>query len=141
MKQKWKPTQYVEISIHEIFAFQDKLDAVKDDPEKVWQIVDDFFGEVENQLELSPKFLKELQNISKKDFVSLRVDNINELFEKDEDNFEHNYATAQDYVNYILYQRENDKLKVDPDLEYTTFRDKSNKRFKEDIPFSPRLNF
>lgn len=141
MKQKWKPTQYVEISIHEIFAFQDKLDAVKDDPEKVWQIVDDFFGEVENQLELSPKFLKELQNISKKDFVSLRVDNINELFEEDEDNFEHNYATAQDYVNYILYQRENDKLKVDPDLEYTTFRDKSNKRFKEDIPFSPRLNF
>lgn len=141
MKQKWKPTQYVEISIHEIFAFQDKLDAVKDDPEKVWQIVDDFFGEVENQLELSPKFLKELQNISKKDFVSLRVDNINELFEEDEDNFEHNYATAQDYVNYILYQRENDKLKVDPDLEHTTFRDKSNKRFKEDIPFSPRLNF
>ena len=141
MKQKWKPTQYVEISIHEIFAFQDKLDAVKDDPEKVWQIVDDFFGEVENQLELSPKFLKELQNISKKDFVSLRVDNINELFEEDEDNFEHNYATAQDYVNYILYQRENDKLKVDPDLEYNTFRDKSNKRFKEDIPFSPRLNF
>ena len=141
MKQKWKPTQYVEISIHEIFAFQDKLDAVKDDPEKVWQIVDDFFGEVEKQLELSPKFLKELQNISKKDFVSLRVDNINELFEEDEDNFEHNYATAQDYVNYILYQQENDKLKVDPDLEYNTFRDKSNKRFKEDIPFSPRLNF
>lgn len=141
MKQKWKPTQYVEISIHEIFAFQDKLDAVKDDPEKVWQIIDDFFWEVENQLELSPKFLKELQNISKKDFASLRVDNINELFEEDEDNFEHNYATAQDYVNYILYQRENDKLKVDSDLECTTFKDKSNKRFKEDIPFSPRLNF
>lgn len=141
MKQKWKPTQYVEISIHEIFAFQDKLDAVKDNPEKVWEVVDEFFWEAENQLELSPKFLKELQNIDEKDFVPLRIDNIDELFEEDGDEFEHNYATAQDYVNYILYQRENDKPKVDPDLKYVAFKDKPNKRFKEDIPFSPRLNF
>ena len=141
MKQKWKPTQYVEISIHEIFAFQDKLDAVKDNPKKVWEVVDEFFWEAENQLELSPKFLKELQNISEEDFVPLRVDNINELFEEDEDEFEHNYATAQDYVNYILYQREIDKSKANPDLEYIAFKDKTNKRFKEDIPFSPRLNF
>ena len=42
----------------EIFAFQDKLDAVRDEPEKVWQVVDAFFDEAENQLELSPKFLR-----------------------------------------------------------------------------------
>lgn len=47
----------------EIFAFQDKLDAVRDEPEKVWQVVDAFFDEAENQLELSPKFLRELQKI------------------------------------------------------------------------------
>ena len=58
MKQKWKPTQFVEISMYEIFCFQDKLDAVKDDPKKVWDIVDSFFMEVENQLEMSPGFLK-----------------------------------------------------------------------------------
>lgn len=141
MKQKWKPTQYVEISIHEIFAFQDKLDAVKDEPEKVWQVVDDFFWEAENQLELSPNFLKELQNIEEKDFVPLKINNIDELFEKDEDDFEHNYATAKDYVNYVLYKRIASKPEVDPDLESITFKNKPNKRFKEDIPFSPRLNF
>lgn len=123
MKQKWKPTQYIEISIDEIFAFQDKLDAVKDDPEKVWEVVDSFFWEVEGQLELSPNFLKELQEIDEGDFVPLRVDNIDELFDDDCD-YESNYATAKDYVNYILYQRK-----------------KEDDRFRKDIPFSPRLNF
>ena len=123
MKQKWKPTQYIEISIDEIFAFQDKLDAVKDDPEKVWDVVDSFFWEAEQQLELSPSFLKELAELEEGDFVPLRVENIDELFE-DDDEYEQNYATAKDYVNYVLYQRE-----------------KKKERFMKDIPFSPRLNF
>jgi hypothetical protein len=73
MKQKWKPMQFVEISMHEIFAFQDKLDAVQDNPEKVWQVVDDFFWEVENQLELDPNFIKELHELDlESDFVELK---------------------------------------------------------------------
>lgn len=121
MEQKWKPMQFVEISMHEIFCFQDKLDAVKDDPEKVWDVVDDFFMEVENQLELSPDFIKSLQDVDlKDDFVPVSFD---ELFS--DDDFDANYATAQDYVNYVLY----------------TQKHKNNNRYKEDVPFTPRHIF
>lgn len=109
MKQKWKPIQFVELSMHEIFCFQDKLDAVKDNPQDVWDVVDDFFMEIENQLELSPGFIKELQELDlEEDFTSFKIKDFNDLFE-DEDDFENNYATAQDYVNYVLYIRNKNK--------------------------------
>lgn len=134
MKQKWKPTQYVEISIHEIFAFQDRLDAVRDDPEKVWDVVDDFFMECENQLELSPNFLKELQEIDDSDSVPISLGKIDELLE-DED-CESNCITAQDYVNYILYvKNQSDEI----DIRLEDF--KRVKKFREDIPFVPRHDF
>ena len=78
MKQKWKPMQFVEISMHEIFAFQDRLDAVKDDPEKVWEIVDDFFADCENQLEINPGLLRELQNMDLDSYVEVK--DIDDLF-------------------------------------------------------------
>ena len=134
MKQKWKPTQYVEISIHEIFAFQDRLDAVRDDPEKVWDVVDDFFMECENQLELSPNFLKELQEVDDSDSVPISLGKIDELLE-DED-YESNCITAQDYVNYILYiKNQSDEI----DIRLEDF--KRVKKFREDIPFVPRHDF
>ena len=134
MKQKWKSTQYVEISMHEIFAFQDRLDAVRDNPEKVWDVVDDFFMECENQLELSPNFLKELQEIDDSDSVPISLGKIDELFE-DED-YESNCITAQDYVNYILYVK-NQSDEIDTRLEDF----KRAKKFREDIPFVPRHDF
>ena len=134
MKQKWKPTQYVEISIHEIFAFQDRLDAVRDDPEKVWDVVDDFFMECENQLELSPNFLKELQEIDDSDSAPISLAKIDELFE-DED-YKSNCITAQDYVNYILYvKNQSDEI----DIRLEDF--KRVKKVREDIPFVPRHDF
>lgn len=134
MKQKWKSTQYVEIPMHEIFAFQDKLDAVRDDPEKVWDVVDDFFMECENQLELSPNFLKELQEIDNSDSIPISLGKIDELFE-DED-YESNYITAQDYVNYVLYvKNQSDEI----DIKLEDF--KRVKKFREDIPFVPRHDF
>ena len=134
IKQKWKPTQYVEIPMHEIFAFQDKLDAVRDDPEKVWDVVDDFFMECENQLELSPNFLKELQEVDDSDSVPISLGKIDELFE-DED-YESNCITAQDYVNYILYiKNQSDEM----DIRIEDF--KRVKKFREDIPFVPRHDF
>ena len=134
MKQKWKSTQYVEISMHEIFAFQDRLNAVRDDPEKVWDVVDDFFMECENQLELSPNFLKELQEIDDSDSVPISLGEIDELFE-DED-YEFNCITAQDYVNYILYvKNQSDEI----DIRLEDF--KRVKKFREDIPFVPRHDF
>lgn len=134
MKQKWKSTQYVEIPMHEIFAFQDRLNAVRDDPEKVWDVVDDFFMECENQLELSPNFLKELQEIDDSDSVPISLGEIDELFE-DED-YESNCITAQDYVNYILYvKNQSDEI----DIRLEDF--KRVKKFREDIPFVPRHDF
>ena len=140
MKQKWKPIQYVEISIHEIFAFQDKLDAVKDNPEKVWEVVDDFFWKAENQLELSPGFLK--MGLTKDDFVPLKIDNIDELFD-DDDDYESNYATAQDYVNYILYTRnkKNNQLNNNIYQKNTSSESEPIKDPKNDIPFTPRHDF
>ena len=134
MKQKWKPMQFVEISMHEIFAFQDKLDAVKDDPEKVWDVVDNFFMECENQLELSPHFLKELQEIDENDFVPISLEKIDELF--DDEDYEANYVTAQDYVNYVLYVKSQSN-KSDMKLQNS----KQVKKFREDIPFVPRHDF
>ena len=129
MKQKWKPIQFVEISMHEIFAFQDKLDAVKDNPEKVWDVVDDFFMECEGQLEVSPQLLKELSELTEDDFVPISVEKIDDLF--DDEDFEANLITARDYVNYILYCQEKQQDKEKTDFE----------KFQEDIPFSPRLHF
>ena len=63
MKQKWKKVQAVEITIDEIFCLQDKLDDVRDDPIKVWEVFDDFLATCESQLELSPTFLKELHEV------------------------------------------------------------------------------
>lgn len=142
MKQKWKPMQFVEISMHEIFCFQDKLDAVKDNPEKVWEVVDDFFVEIENQLELSPKFIKELQEFDlEKDFVPISTDEIGKLF--DDEDFDSNYVTAVDYVNYVLYLRDKEekKLSKEPHKMKTSLRPKPTKNPKEDIPFYPRHDF
>lgn len=104
MKQKWKPTQYVEISIFEIFSFQDKLDAVKDDPCKVWEVVDDFFMEMENQLELSPSFVKSMLEMDlDADFVKVDLDNLDEFFDSDAD--EEDYNDYQVFKAYQKYRR------------------------------------
>ena len=85
IKQQWGKTQFVKISMDEIFAFQDKLDAVRDEPEKVWQVVDAFFDEAENQLELSPRFLRELQKIDLEE-DSIPIEDVDELLDN-EDNY------------------------------------------------------
>ena len=85
IKQQWGKTQFVKISMDEIFAFQDKLDAVRDEPEKVWQVVDAFFDEAENQLELSPRFLRELQKIDLEE-DSIPIKDADELLDN-EDNY------------------------------------------------------
>ena len=114
MKQKWKKQQYVEISMDEIFCFQDKLDAAKDDPEKIWDVVDAFFLEVENQLELDPGFIQELQQSKIDKTMKADLDN---LFVEIDNPHE---KTAQDYVNYVLNQA-------------------NQKRYN--IPFNDRIQF
>ena len=116
MKQKVKPMQFVEISMHEIFAFQDKLDAAEGDVNKIWQVVDDFFWEAECQLELDPNFIKELHELDlETDFIS--IDEIDDLFKEkcDEDYLPSHIEVLKEYKEY--------------------------KKKQIDIPFSPRFNF
>lgn len=141
MKQKWKSTQYVELSIDEIFCFMDKLNAVQDDPQKVWDVVDNLLWEMESQLELSPNFLKELAELDlNKDFVEVDINNLEDLF-SDDDDFENNYATAQDYVNYVLYMQNKEKTVSDNKLKHIEAATETVSKDKYDIPFMPRLNF
>lgn len=115
MKQKWKEMQFIEISMHEIFAFQDKLDAVKDNPEKVWEVVDDFFLEAESQLELDPNFIKEMHELDlNNDFVTLKeVQDV--LTDDDDDCTKPHIDTIKSYKEY--------------------------KQKQHDIPFTPRHSF
>lgn len=102
MRQKWKKMQFVEISMHEIFCFQDKLDAVADDPQKVWDVVDDFFMEVENELELSPGFIKSLKELDlDEDFVELDLSGLDDLFDDDANDKDYNdYEVLKAYQEY-----------------------------------------
>lgn len=102
MRQKWKPLQFVEISMHEIFAFQDKLDAVSDDTSKVWSVVDDFFAEAENQLELDPDFIKELTELNLDDTERICVKDIDDLFQKEcgEDYNPSHIEVLKEYLEY-----------------------------------------
>ncbi len=97
IKQEWGKTQFVKISIDEIFAFQDKLDAVRDEPEKVWQVVDSFFEEAENQLEVSPNFLRELQKIDLEE-DSIPIKDADELLGNED--------------NYILFKQKKEKYDI-----------------------------
>ena len=106
MKQKWKKMQYVEISMDEIFCFQDKLDKVKNNPEEVWEVVDSFFAEAENQLELSPGFIKSLKEAElDNEFVELNLDKLEDFFPEDMDEEDYN-----DYVCLKAYHEYKKKL-------------------------------
>lgn len=61
--------------MHELFCFQDKLDAAKDDPERVWKIVNEFFEEAENQLEVDTNFIRELQEFDEENKIADIKDN------------------------------------------------------------------
>lgn len=95
--------QFVEISMHEIFCFQDKLDSVKEDPEKVWQIVDSFFSDCENQLELDPGFIRQLQELELEDeYVSVNLDELDEYLESQcgEDYTPSHIDAVKSYLEY-----------------------------------------
>lgn len=113
MKQKWKPTQYIEISIDELFAFQDKLDAVEENPERVWSVVDEFFNRCEDELELDPDFIKGLKEIDFEDNI-IDLNDIDSITDIDSELL----SPLQVIKAYQEYQKE-----------------------KHDIPFTPRIGF
>ena len=76
MKQKWKETQYIEISMEELFVWWDWLDSFKDTPEKAFDLFTKFLEECEDQLEYSSEVLEEY-----KEEEYIPVENINDLFD------------------------------------------------------------
>jgi hypothetical protein len=79
---------------------------VKDDPNKVWDVVDDFFMEVENQLELDPDFIKELSELSSDEnyvLLNLDVKELDDLFEEEcgEDYSPSHIEVLKEYIEHI----------------------------------------
>ena len=73
-----------------------------------------------------------------KDFVSIDENQIDDLF--DDEDFNANYATAQDYVNYILYIQA--KKIAEPNSErLKAILETVDSESKYDIPFTPRHSF
>lgn len=67
MEQKWiDGKQYVCVSMDEIFTCQDKLDEIENDKSQAWDLFNEFLDQMESHLELSPEFIKELEEIEKK---------------------------------------------------------------------------
>lgn len=68
MKQEWiDGKQYICVSMSEIFAHQDKLDEIEDDKSQAWDLFDEFLSKMESHLELSPEFIKEMEEIKNED--------------------------------------------------------------------------
>ena len=67
--------------MHEIFAWQDKLDAIEDEPEKAWELFNDFLNECEDQLELNPEFIKQLDEAMDEDCMPLNMEYETNLFD------------------------------------------------------------
>ena len=64
MEQKWIDSkQHVCVSMDEIFACQDALDEIEKEPSKAWDLFDKFLNKMESHLELSPEFIKEMEEI------------------------------------------------------------------------------
>lgn len=87
MKQKWKETQFIEISMDELFVWWDWLDSLKDTPEKAFDLFTKFLEECEDQLEYSEEFLenfKKEEYIPVKDFEDL-FDDVTEISRQNND--------------------------------------------------------
>lgn len=68
MEQKYiNKKQYICFSINELFGWQDALDEIEKEPSKAWDLFDKFLTEAESKLELSPKFIKEMEEIKEKE--------------------------------------------------------------------------
>lgn len=82
MRQQWMKTQFIIMSMDEMFCWWDRLDALKDTPEKAFDLFTEFLEECEDQLEYSIDFIDEMNNDS---FVPIDVDNIDDLFDDTKD--------------------------------------------------------
>lgn len=77
MRQQWMETQFIIISMDEMFCWWDRLDALKDSPEKAFDLFTEFLEECEDQLEWNCDFVDKMKD----DYVPIDIDTIDDLFE------------------------------------------------------------
>lgn len=77
MFNKYIETQHVCISVSEVFDWWDRLDALKDTPEKAFDLFTEFLEKAEDELEIDDDTIKEILDNDE----SLEVNSYHGLFE------------------------------------------------------------
>lgn len=77
MFNKYIETQHVCISVSEVFDWWDRLDALKDTPEKAFDLFTEFLEKAEDELEIDDDTIKEILDNDE----SLEVNSYHDLFE------------------------------------------------------------
>lgn len=80
MFNKYIETQHVCISVSELFDWWDRLDALKDTPEKAFDLFTEFLEKAEDELELSDDIKRELEENSN-EMKILNITGYNDLFD------------------------------------------------------------
>lgn len=73
--------QYVVISVDTLFQWWDWLDALENEPEQAFYLFTQFLEACEDELELHPDLIKELDELDRDDFVPIDVEDIDDLFD------------------------------------------------------------
>ena len=73
--------QYVVISVDTLFQWWDWLDALENEPEQAFYLFTQFLEACEDELELHPDVVKELEELDRDDFVPIDVEDLDDLFD------------------------------------------------------------
>ena len=69
MFNKYIETQHVCISVSEVFDWWDRLDALKDTPEKAFDLFKEFLEQAEDTLDIDPKIFED--DLSRDEYVKV----------------------------------------------------------------------
>ena len=69
MFNKYIETQHVCISVSEVFDWWDRLDALKDTPEKAFDLFTEFLEQAEDTLDIDPKIFED--DVSRDEYVKV----------------------------------------------------------------------
>lgn len=73
MNNMWiEGKQYILISTDTLFQWWDWLDALENEPEQAFYLFTQFLEACEDELELSPDFIREMESISEEDFTPIK---------------------------------------------------------------------
>lgn len=73
--------QYILISVDTLFQWWDWLDALENEPEQAFYLFTQFLETCEDELELHPDVIKEMEELDRDEFVPLELKDIDDLFD------------------------------------------------------------